>query len=136
MDWTDSLLWPGGKFLGIEWSAWKVVGWIGNAVFTSRFIVQWYASERQGRVVIPTLFWWLSLSGSLLLLAYSLFHKRDSVLIAAYGFSWIPYLRNLVLHRRSNSKRPGCPQCDSPTDIGDRFCSHCGLALKPDPDRA
>lgn len=132
MDWSDSLLWPGGKLLGIEWSAWKVVGWIGNAIFTSRFVVQWYASERQGRVVIPTLFWWLSLSGSLLLLAYSLFHKRDSVLIAAYGFSWIPYLRNLVLHRRSKTGRPPCPKCDAPTDTGDRFCSQCGAGLLTD----
>jgi lipid-A-disaccharide synthase-like uncharacterized protein len=132
MEWAEQLLWPGGRFLGIEWSTWKVVGWMGNAVFTSRFIVQWYASERQGRVVIPTLFWWLSLSGSLLLLAYSIFHKRDSVLIAAYGFSWIPYLRNLYLHRRSTPPRQACPACRAPTDPGDRFCSGCGVRLPTD----
>ena len=83
----------GGKFLGIEWSAWKVIGWIGNAVFFSRFIVQWYATERHKQVVVPVIFWWLSLLGSFLLFAYALFYKKDSVFIFAYAFAWIPYVQ-------------------------------------------
>ena len=81
-----------GKFLGIEWSVWKVVGWIGNAVFSTRFLVQWYATEKRQQVVVPPLFWWLSLAGSLLLLSYALFYQRDSVFIFAYAFTWIPYM--------------------------------------------
>ena len=82
MDWLTNLIWHDGKFLGVEWSIWKVIGWIGNAVFFSRFVVQWYATEKSKRVVVPTAFWWLSLTGSLLLLIYSVleagfrFHLR------------------------------------------------------------
>ncbi|MGN6643115.1 MAG: lipid-A-disaccharide synthase N-terminal domain-containing protein, partial [Verrucomicrobiota bacterium] len=94
MDWLTNLVWHDGKLFGIEWSAWKVLGWIGNAVFFSRFFVQWYATEKLRRVVVPAAFWWLSLTGSILLLIYSL-RQRDSVFIFAYAFTWIPYIRNL-----------------------------------------
>src|SRR5213596_2420945 len=90
MDWPTGLLVHDGKLLGIDWSVWKVVGWLGNLVFFSRFFVQWYATEKLRRVVVPTAFWWLSLIGSVLLLIYSL-RQRDSVFIFAYAFTWIPY---------------------------------------------
>src|SRR5271169_4116521 len=99
MDWLTNVIWYGGKFLGIDWGVWKVVGWLGDALFFSRFFVQWYATEKLKRVVVPAAFWWLSLAGSLLLLSYSV-HKRDSVFIFAYVFTWIPYIRNLIIHRR------------------------------------
>ncbi|PYK99457.1 MAG: lipid A biosynthesis acyltransferase, partial [Verrucomicrobia bacterium] len=67
MDAFTHLLWHNGNFLGIEWNAWKVVGWLGNATFFSRFFVQWYATEKKKQVVVPTAFWWLSLAGSFLL---------------------------------------------------------------------
>lgn len=127
MDLADITLWPGGRFLGIEWHAWKVVGWLGNVVFTSRFLVQWYATEKHGRVVVPTLFWWLSIGGSLLLLAYASIYQRDSVFVAAYAFSWIPYVRNLLIHHRTERSRPTCHQCGKLGQAGDRFCSGCGL---------
>jgi lipid-A-disaccharide synthase-like uncharacterized protein len=82
------------KFLGIAWSFWKVVGWIGNAIFFSRFIIQWIATERERKVVVPLAFWYCSLLGSLILLIYAV-HQRDSVFIGAYIFTWIPYIRNL-----------------------------------------
>src|ERR1039457_1419780 len=88
MDWLTNLIWHDSKLLGIDWSVWKVVGWLGNGVFFARFFVQWYVTEKKKRVVVPTAFWWLSLAGSLLLLAYSL-HKRDSVFICAYTVAWI-----------------------------------------------
>ena len=76
MDWLTQLLAPDGKFLGIVWHPWKVVGWMGNIIFSSRFFVQWWATEKHKRVVVPSAFWWLSLSGSGCLLMYALFYQR------------------------------------------------------------
>ena len=87
MDWLTDLFWHDGMLFGIRWSVWKVIGWLGNAVFFSRFFVQWYATEKLKRVVVPTAFWWLSLTGSLLLLSYALFYQKDSVFIFAYAFT-------------------------------------------------
>jgi lipid-A-disaccharide synthase-like uncharacterized protein len=122
------LISPDGKFLGIDWSVWKVVGWLGNTVFFSRFLVQWYATEKRKQVVVPVLFWLLSLLGSLLMLSYSV-HKRDSVFIFAYAFAWIPYIRNLIIHyRHENSRRP-CPECGALSPGGTVYCSQCGSKL-------
>jgi lipid-A-disaccharide synthase-like uncharacterized protein len=123
-----NLLWPGGKLLGIDWSVWKIVGWLGNLVFFSRFFVQWYATERRQRVVVPTAFWWLSLVGSLLLLVYSL-RQRDSVFIFAYLFTWIPYIRNLMIHQRHADAHLDCPGCGDSCAPQWNFCSTCGAPL-------
>src|SRR5215831_1593370 len=111
MDSLGNLIWHGGKLFGVEWSVWKVVGWMGNAVFFSRFFVQWYATEKLKRVVVPVAFWWLSLAGSLLLLSYALFHKPDSVFIFAYAFTWIPYIRKLIIHQRHAEAHLAGPNC-------------------------
>lgn len=126
---TD-LLWYHGNFLGIEWHVWKVVGWLGNVTFFSRFLVQWYVTERQKRVVIPVAFWWLSLSGSLLLFSYAAFYQHDSVFIFAYAFTWIPYIRNLVIHHRHLRAEGVCPACEHRTPPEARFCHHCGARLE------
>ena len=52
MDWLTNLIWHDGKLLGIEWSFWKAIGWLGNIVFFTRFLVQWYATEKKKRVVV------------------------------------------------------------------------------------
>ena len=127
MDWA-TLVWLDGRFLRIDWSVWKVVGWLGNLVFFSRFFVQWYATEKLKRVVVPTAFWWLSLIGSLLLLIYSL-RQRDSVFIFAYAFTWIPYIRNLVIHRRHEEAHLDCPGCRRSCAPQSNFCSECGASL-------
>ena len=129
MDWLTNLIWHGGKFLGIEWNAWKIVGWLGNAVFFSRFFVQWYATEKRKQVVVPVAFWWLSLAGSLLLLSYALFHERDSVFIFAYAFTWIPYIRSLVIHRRHTAAHLDCPGCGNSCPPKSNFCFVCGTRL-------
>jgi lipid-A-disaccharide synthase-like uncharacterized protein len=134
MDWLNHLLRPHDKFLGIEWSAWKVIGWMGNAVFSSRFLVQWYATERSKQVVVPILFWWLSLAGSLLLLSYALFHQHDSVFIFAYAFTWIPYVRNLIIHRRHQQSQIPCPACAVRAAPTARFCGQCGAKLSRQPN--
>jgi len=122
------LLWHDGKLLGIDWSLWKILGWLGNLVFFSRFFVQWYVTERRKRVVVPAAFWWLSLIGSLLLLVYSL-RQRDSVFIFAYLFTWIPYIRNLVIHHRHADAHVDCPACGHSCAPEASFCSACGAAL-------
>ena len=129
MDWLRDLLWHDGKFLGIAWSTWKVIGWLGNTVFFTRFFVQWYATEKLKRVVVPTGFWWLSLAGSLLLLSYALFYQRDSVFIFAYAFTWIPYIRNLVIHYRHTAAHLECPACAQSCPPQSNFCFNCGSRL-------
>lgn len=128
MDWLTNLIWHDGKLLGIDWSVWKVIGWLGNLVFFLRFFIQWYATEKKKRVVVPTAFWWLSLAGSLLLLAYSL-HKRDSVFIFAYVFTWIPYIRNLMIHHRHTDAHSDCPGCGKSCPPQSNFCPNCGMRL-------
>jgi lipid-A-disaccharide synthase-like uncharacterized protein len=122
-------LFSGGKFLGIEWHTWKVVGWLGNLVFFSRFFVQWYATERKKQVVVPVGFWWLSLVGSVLLFSYALFYRRDSVFIFAYAFTWIPYVRNLVIHHRHAAAHRPCSACGSECRPENKFCPNCGVKL-------
>lgn len=122
------LLWTQDRFLGIQWSFWKCVGWLGNAVFFSRFMVQWYLTEKRRQVVVPSGFWWLSLAGSLLLFAYGL-HKRDSVFIFAYAFTWIPYVRNLMIHHRHKSAQQLCASCETTCLPTAKFCHHCGTRL-------
>src|ERR1051325_7781574 len=130
MDWLADLLGHNGNFLGIEWNFWKVIGWLGNATFFSRFFVQWYATEKKKRVVVPTAFWWLSLTGSLLLLIYSL-RKRDSVFIFAYAFTWIPYIRNLIIHRRHEDTQLTCTACGVDSSLTANYCARCGAKLAP-----
>jgi lipid-A-disaccharide synthase-like uncharacterized protein len=134
MDWLthliwNDLVWHDGKFLGIEWSVWKVIGWLGNTVFFSRFFVQWYATEKKKQVVVPQSFWWLSLIGSVTLLCYGLFYLNDSVVIFAYAFTWIPYIRNLVIHRRHTNAHLDCPACGKSCPPQSNFCQHCGARL-------
>ena len=120
-----------GKLFGIDWHIWKVVGWLGNVCFFSRFMVQWYATERRQQVVIPSAFWWLSLVGSLLLLCYALFHQRDSVFIFANAFSWIPYLRNLIIHHRHKRAAQVCGGCGMRSPAHATYCAQCGTLLEP-----
>lgn len=123
-----NFMWHDNKLFGVELSVWKMVGWLGNAVFFSRFFVQWYATEKKKQVVIPVLFWYLSLTGSLLLLIYSL-HLGDKVIIFAYAFPWIPYIRNLVIHFRHKEAHLDCPACGLSCPPQAKFCSECGAKL-------
>ena len=86
--------------------AWVLLGFIAQAFFTARFAVQWIASERAGRSVIPIAFWWCSIGGGLLLFAYALY-RRDPVFILGQGFGVCVYLRNLYFVLRD--KKQGAP---------------------------
>jgi lipid-A-disaccharide synthase-like uncharacterized protein len=81
---------------------WMLAGFVGSILWVGRFVVQWYASERLGRNVLPVSFFWMSVVGSVLLALYAVF-RRDWVNIFAFALNPIPYGRNLVLiyrHRR------------------------------------
>ena len=83
---------------------WVVVGFLGQAVFSARFLVQWFQSERAGRSIMPLAFWWLSLLGSTLLLIYSV-HKRDLVFTLGQFSGLFVYSRNLwLLHTAKRSE--------------------------------
>ena len=81
---------------------WIGVGFLGQAFFTSRFLVQWIISERRRESVIPIAFWWLSLLGGGTLLAYAIWRK-DPVFILGQGTGLVVYIRNLILIRRRKS---------------------------------
>ena len=87
------------RFLGLDWSYLMVLGFIGNALFSMRFLVQWVASERQGESVIPVSFWYWSIAGSALMCIYFVF-RRDPVGILAYLPNSMIYIRNLMLIRK------------------------------------
>jgi lipid-A-disaccharide synthase-like uncharacterized protein len=73
---------------------WVLLGYAGQVLFGMRFIVQWLASERAGRSVMPVAFWFFSICGGALLLAYALY-IRDPVFIIGQGLGLFVYLRNL-----------------------------------------
>ena len=81
-----------------EW-AWFITGMTGEFVFFLRFVVQWLASERRKKTVIPMAFWYLSLAGTVMVLTYALY-KVDPVFILAYSLNIFIYVRNLHIARR------------------------------------
>jgi lipid-A-disaccharide synthase-like uncharacterized protein len=104
-------------------STWLVVGFAGQAIFTARFLVQWVASERRRDSVVPVAFWWLSLAGGFLLLAYAC-SRHDPVIIVGQGLGTIVYIRNLALVKKKRCREragrvateivlelPPCPTC-------------------------
>ena len=131
MDWLANLIGHDGKIFGMSgWAFfWNVIGWTGNLVFFSRFFVQWYATEKKKRVVVPVAFWWLSLAGSLLLLLFALCYDKHYVIIFAYAFTWIPYIRNLVIHYRHAEAHRNCPGCNGSCAPNYSFCPSCGTRL-------
>jgi lipid-A-disaccharide synthase-like uncharacterized protein len=77
-------------------AVWLTVGFLGQLIFTARFLVQWIASERKRDSIVPVAFWWLSLAGGTALLSYAV-SRRDPVIIAGQAIGLFVYLRNLVL---------------------------------------
>lgn len=78
---------------------WLMIGFAGQTLFFGRFLVQWLHSERRGKSVVPVSFWYMSLGGGLLVLAYSIY-RRDPVFIAGQLVGGFAYIRNLILIRR------------------------------------
>ena len=84
---------------------WLVVGFIGQALFSMRFLLQWVKSEREGRSVIPVAFWYFSLAGGLVLVAYAIY-RADPVFILGQAAGIVIYLRNLYLISRERQRGP------------------------------
>lgn len=94
-------------FLGwfVTMNLWKTIGLLGQVIFGSRFFVQWFASERLKRSVIPLTFWHLSLMGGLLTFAYAIYIQEPVFIIAQAGGVLI-YSRNLYfIYRDSRRSR-------------------------------
>ncbi len=90
---------------------WLIVGFLGQLLFSMRFLVQWVASEREKKSIIPISFWYFSIGGSFLLLAYAI-KRQDPVFILGQSMGFIVYIRNLVLIDREKrelaiSNEPG-----------------------------
>ncbi len=80
-----------------------IIGFIGQGLFASRFIIQWIYSEKKGESSIPLVFWYLSMFGGLGLLTYAIFRK-DPVIIVGQTFGIFIYLRNLFLIYKKKDK--------------------------------
>ena len=78
-----------------------IIGFVGQGLFASRFIVQWIYSEKKGESTIPIVFWYLSIFGGIGLLTYAIFRK-DPVIIVGQLFGIFIYLRNLILIYKKN----------------------------------
>lgn len=78
----------------INFDAWVILGFVAQAFFTMRFVVQWIATERARESVVPVSFWFFSIGGGILLLVYALYRK-DPVFIAGQAFGLFVYVRNL-----------------------------------------
>lgn len=91
------------KLLSELSNPWVILGLSGQVLFSLRFLVQWIVSERRKQSVIPIAFWYLSLGGSLILLAYAMY-RQDLVFILGQSTGSFIYVRNLMLIYRTRRK--------------------------------
>ena len=96
-------------------TVWLAIGFLGQAIFTARFVVQWVASEKCRNSVVPVTFWWLSLLGGSILLAYASY-KRDPVILVGQSMGLFVYVRNLVLVRNAG-RRSTSPELMVPLGV-------------------
>jgi len=87
---------------GVTFTPWKLVGYVGVFLFTGRWFIQLFASRRAGKPVMPRMFWYMSVSGSTLLLLYFVFGKNDSVGILSNLFPIFVSSYNLYLDFRKD----------------------------------
>lgn len=82
---------------------WIIIGFVGQGLFSARFIIQWLYSEKVKRSVVPVAFWYFSLAGGIVLTAYAV-HRADPVFIVGQAAGLIVYFRNLMLIRKHHLK--------------------------------
>jgi len=73
---------------------WLVIGFLGQALFSMRFIIQWIASEKKKKSIIPNIFWYFSIAGGTTLLTYAIY-RQDPVFIVGQLMGLFIYFRNL-----------------------------------------
>ena len=86
-------------------TVWIAIGFLGQGLFFGRWLVQWIVSERKAESQMPVAFWYLSLIGGLITLAYAIY-RRDPVFIAGQGLGLFIYLRNLYFVLREGGQTP------------------------------
>lgn len=86
--------WYRGFLENLDW--WVIFGLVGQLMFTMRFVVQWIVSEKKGKSTIPTVFWYFSLSGGMVLFIYAI-QIKNLVFMIGQGAGLIIYVRNLML---------------------------------------
>jgi len=89
---------------------WLAIGFLGQAFFSARFLVQWIASERARRSIIPVAFWFFSVGGGTTLLFYAIY-RRDPVFIAGQAAGLLIYARNIyfILREKRGTGTSGAP---------------------------
>ena len=75
---------------------WVGIGFVGQSLFFSRWLIQWFVSEKKAESQIPPSFWYMSFIGSIVVLAYAI-HKVDPVFIVGQGIGTLVYIRNIML---------------------------------------
>lgn len=101
------------SWLHVNLNLWEAFGITFQAVFMTRFLVQWIASERQGRSVIPISFWYLRLAGSAGLLIYAIGIGSLAIMLGQM-FGTVVYVRNLVLIHREHHASDASPTAQTP----------------------
>lgn len=92
------------EILGFQITGWKLFGFSFQACFMARFLVQWIASERAKKSVVPHAFWYLSLIGASGLLTYAIVHLKDPVFAFGQSTGFLIYIRNLWLIKTSKER--------------------------------
>ncbi|SHN14947.1 lipid-A-disaccharide synthase N-terminal domain-containing protein [Roseibium suaedae] len=98
LDWLHSVF-------VVQFDFWIILGFFAQGMFMMRFVIQWIASERVGRSIVPVAFWFFSIGGGVLLLIYAI-QRKDPVFIAGQGLGLIIYFRNLWLIFREKRRDP------------------------------
>lgn len=86
-------------------TVWLGIGFLGQAMFSMRFLIQWFQSERQRRSIIPVAFWYFSVLGGVTLLSYAIY-RQDPVFILGQGAGLVIYGRNLYFIWRERRPTP------------------------------
>lgn len=112
---------------------WYAIGYGSQAVFAGRMFVQWWASERAGKTVVPLSFWYLSMLAASMMLAYACW-QRDGVFVVGQALGMVVYVRNIVLYRGRESRARDSVDTEPRTlPIGAHGCTcacTCGQSRK------
>jgi lipid-A-disaccharide synthase-like uncharacterized protein len=96
-----------------------ILGFLGQGFFSARFFVQWIASEKEGKSIVPLSFWYLSVGGGGLLLIYAILRK-DPVFILGQGGGLVVYLRNLYLIHKEYERNDALKQIGKRSETENR----------------